>query len=184
RLSLLRHADLYRGQALARPLRQGSDAASGEDLTDVVIASEAKQSSISRDALDCFVATLLAMTTVVKRSIPIDRRAVDRHRAARRQRHEIDGERVIGRARIIRCDLVAADADMAVPMAERNVIGLGRHDLVITDQPAGPEIGRAIRHRCVMAMRDRDLPEAAPRLWTGERRAVAIIAMRIAPDFE
>ena len=88
------------------------------------------------------------------------------------------------RARVIGRHGAAADLRGAVPMPERDVIGLRLADHRVADQPGrtqrvGPGLGRL-----VMAVADRDLPPRGARRRVAQRRHVVIAAMRVAPDFE
>jgi hypothetical protein len=91
---------------------------------------------------------------------------------------------MIGRAGVIGFDRAAADTDMPVPMAERDIVGGGRRDLVVADEPGRTQLRSPVRRRLVMSVRDRDLPEAAPRMRALQRVHVAVVAMRVAPDLK
>src|SRR5258707_9856602 len=106
------------------------------------------------------------------------------HLALAREADQVDGAGIFWRARIVGRDGTVADLDGAVPMAERHVVGAGRRDLVITDEPAGTQPRAAIGMRLIVPVRHRDLPAREPWPRGLERDHVGIVAVGAPPDFQ
>ena len=114
----------------------------------------------------------------------VERRARYCHAAGFAQTHDIDRAGIFRRAGIIGRHHTIADAHGAIPMAKRHVIGGGRGDFVVADQPGRPRADAAIGFWLVMAVRHGDQPAAAARAHHLKRNHVVVVAVRPAPDFE
>ena len=69
-------------------------------------------------------------------------------------------------------------------MPERDVVGAGRLELVVADEPGRTQPDGSIGHRYIMSVRDRDLPTSRARPRSLERDHVAIVAVWTAPNLE
>src|SRR5579864_1156270 len=92
----------------------------------------------------------------------IERKRRD-HNAACSEADQIDGAGIFRGAGIVSLDRAVADLGGAVPVAERHVVGAGRHNIRIADEPARAWPRAAIRVRLVVPVRHRDLPAAGAR---------------------
>src|SRR3954468_3469391 len=116
--------------------------------------------------------------------VPRYRLAADDDLAGGSQSHQIDRADIIGRSRVIGRHRAAADLRGAIPMPEREVIGAGRGDHVVADQPGWAQrVGPGLR-RLVMAVANRDLPPRQARRRLAQRHHVVVVTMRVAPEFE
>src|ERR1700730_6858268 len=87
----------------------------------------------------------------------IEREVRHDHIALAGKADEIDRAGIFGRAGIVGGGSAVAHLGGAVPMTERHIIGAGRRDLVVADEPARPQPRAAIGTRLIVSVRHRNL---------------------------
>ena len=89
-----------------------------------------------------------------------------------------------GEPGVVRRHRAVADPRRAVPVAECEVVGLGRGDRIVAEQPGRAQWRCEVVRRFVVAVRHGDLPARGAGARAAQGGHVLVVAMRVTPDLQ